>query len=236
MTKTKKYSLIAAVVILCVIMVFLGGQINATRANLVQGGGADVQLDLTSLDVKLLENGAQVTDENGEGMLLKALQDVTIDPGYTYPEEIAVQNTGSSPEYVRVVITKYWTKDGQKDTAVDPGTIQLLQDSDSWFINEAESTAEQTVYYYRKALQAGETTPLLFHAIRLDNSIAKDFTITPDPNNSKVIRAVFAYDGRNFNVEAEAQSVQYKYANEAIPSAWGVNNLRVVDGEITAAQ
>ena len=250
MTKVKKYSLIAVAAALCVVMILLGSLISTTRANLVQGNGSEVEVDLTSLDVKLIENGVQVNssdaeDQNEEaegqaseesaGSLLTELKGTVIDPGFTYDEQIAVKNTGNSPEYVRVVVRKYWTQDGKKDTGVKPETIQLLQDNEDWFVNEAESTAEQTVYYYRKALEAGETSTLLFGGVRLDPAIMKDFTVKEESGNPKVLKADFAYNALDFNVDAEAQSIQYKYADQAIPSAWGVNNLQVQNGELSLA-
>lgn len=236
MTKTKRNILVVAAAFLCIAMVALGGMIQNTRANLLQGNGAEVQVDLTSLDVKLMENGRQVNDEKGQGSLLTGLQGKAIDPGYTYENTVAVKNTGNSPEYVRVIITRYWTRDGNKNTSIRPETIQLLQNNEDWFVNQEETTTEQTVYYYRKALEAGETTSPLFSGMKLDSSIARDFTIRPQAGNAKVLKANFAYDGMKFNVEAEAQSIQFKYAEDAIPSAWGVNDIRVEDGGLSLAR
>lgn len=123
MTKINKNTLRIAAAVLCIALIVLGGLIGRTRAALLEGNGAQVELGMETLAVQLTENGETV---DGDGTLFSSLKDVSIDPGYTYADEIAVNNNGASEEYVRVIVTKYWTDDSGKVTTVSPDDIELV--------------------------------------------------------------------------------------------------------------
>ena len=48
-----------------------------------------------------------------------------------------------------------------------------------------------------------------------------------------VIKGSFDYDGVEFGVEVEVQSVQFSNAEDAIASAWGVPNVSISGDEVT---
>lgn len=231
MTKISKNTLKITAAILCIALVILGGLIGRSRAALLEGDGAQVELGMETLDVQLLENGDAVADG---GRLFSSLDDAKIDPGYTYDDAVAVRNSGVGEEYVRVIVTKYWTdENGSKVTSVKPDEIELAE-GNGWTANKAESTAEQTVYYYNSSLAAGEDSSPLFTGIRLDGSIAEAYEITEKSDDNKTtLIAAFDYDGLSFNVEAEAQAVQYEHGQEAAGSAWGVTNVTFSGGSVT---
>ncbi len=229
MTKINKNTLRIAAAVLCIALIVLGGLIGRTRAALLEGNGAQVELGMETLAVQLTENGKTV---DGDGTLFSSLKDVSIDPGYTYADEIAVNNNGASEEYVRVIVTKYWTDDGGKVTTVSPDDIELVL-GNGWAANKKESTAEQTVYYCNKSLAPGGSSTL-FTGIKLDADIAGAYTIKEKSEDDKTtLIAEFKYDGLTFNVEAEAQAVQYEHGQEAAGSAWGVTNVTFNNGSVT---
>ncbi|MBP3897796.1 MAG: hypothetical protein J6D57_08235 [Mogibacterium sp.] len=233
MTKINRKTLRLIATALCVVMIVLGGLIARTAAALIEGDEAQLEMGMATLDVQLTENDTVVADGTTEGKLFSALADTVIDPGYTYEENIAVRNSGASPEYVRVIIRKYWTDDSGKVTdAVSPESIELVTGS-GWFENAAESSTEQSVYYCSRSLDAGTDSAPLFTGIRVNGKIADAFTIAEDPADDKVLKATFAYDGLSFNVEAEVQAIQYDHANEAAGSAWGITNIVFADGRVT---
>ena len=200
MTKINKNTLRIAAAVLCIALIVLGGLIGRTRAALLEGNGAQVELGMETLAVQLTENG--------------------------------VNNNGASEEYVRVIVTKYWTDDGGKVTTVSPDDIELVL-GNGWAANKKESTAEQTVYYCNKSLAPGGSSTL-FTGIKLDADIAGAYTIKEKSEDDKTtLIAEFKYDGLTFNVEAEAQAVQYEHGQEAAGSAWGVTNVTFNNGSVT---
>jgi len=230
MTKISNNTLKRIAAVLCVALVILGGLIGRSRAALLESNEAQVELGMETLAVQLTENGDEVADG---GRLFGSLDETKIDPGYTYSDTVAVRNSGASEEYVRVIVTRYWTdKDGKKVTSVKPDEIELTKGS-GWTANKSESTAEQTVYYYKSSLAAGEDSDPLFTGIRLNGKIAEAYKITAKNEGDKTtLIAGFDYDGLSFNVEAEAQAVQYEHGQEAAGSAWGVRNVTFSDGSV----
>ena len=109
--------------------------------------------------------------------LLEGL-DENLVPGKTYNEVLAVQNTGSIDQYVRVTIRKYWVDpDGEKTQELDPSLIDLhLLESNGWIIDEDASTSERTVLYYNDLLEDGETTAPLSDTLTINGDIATKVT------------------------------------------------------------
>ena len=92
-----------------------------------------------------------------------------------------------------------------------------------WYLNEAESTAERAVYYYKKKLEKGGTTSALIDGIRVNSTILNDVGTSTQGDNPTIITYEYKYNGYSFGLEAEAQAVQTHHADEAIPSIWGVD-------------
>ena len=116
-------------------------------AALRYGNSQNVNLEMSSIDVRLLENGkiTPEVDQSKEGWLLSELNSKTIDPGYAYDEVIEARNTADQPEYVRVIVRKYWMDKDNKRVDLDPSLIKLGYknadfNSDAWIINDAETT------------------------------------------------------------------------------------------------
>lgn len=229
MTKINRNTLRLIAAALCIALLVLGVLISRSVAALLEGNDAQLEMGMASLDVQLTENGTVVADGTREGTLFAALADTNPDPGYTYNEEIRARNSGSAPEYVRVIIRKYWTDQNGKATKdIDPDRI-VLAAGDGWFENPAESSTEQSVYYCRQSLAAGADSAPLFTGIRIDGNIAADYELS-EADTDGVIKATYAYDGLSFNVEAEVQAIQYEHAQEAAGSAWGITDVTFSDG------
>jgi len=99
-----------------------------------------------------------------------------------------------------------------------------LKEGSGWVIDKNASTKERTILYYTGILPAGESTPALSDTLTIDGSIAtkvkQDVT---EKDGYKTITTTYAYDGYNFQLEAEADAVQTHNAQDAIKSAWGVD-------------
>lgn len=155
--------------------------------------------------------------------------------GKKYPEELYVANTGAIDQYVRVTIYKYWLDgEGNKLTELSPSLIDLhlvnCGPGEAWMVDEASSTKERTVLYYRNILKAaGEGVPEaetmslpLCDYLRIDPSLAdKVSQEIVKEGEYTTITTTYLYDGVEFRIEAQVDAVQTHSAEDAIWSAWG---------------
>lgn len=238
MSKKKKMPLRGLTVALLSASVVLlaGSTVGSARAALTyysENYGA--QVEVSNIGVSLVENDKVISKRdyasNGKwdeatGDLLTGLKEEKIVPGKQYEEAIKVTNSGSIDSYVRVILKKSWTnKEGAKDTTLSPDLIDLnLKEGSGWVIDKNASTKERTILYYTGILPAGKSTPALSDTLTIDGSIAtkvkQDVT---EKDGYKTITTTYAYDGYNFQLEAEADAVQTHNAQDAIKSAWGVD-------------
>lgn len=221
MKKNKKsFPLKPALLLSASALLLLGSTIGSTRAALTYySENYSAQIEMSAIDVTLLENGKAV---EGDGLLKDMLgKDGKLTPGKKYEEKISVQNSGNIDTFVRVVLTKSWQDEaGQKDTTLSPDLIELNLTGNGWEQANVESSPERIVLYYTQALAPGESAPELSDAIRIDNVIAEKVTKKVEGNT---IRYVYDYNGYSFSLDAEVHAVQTHNAKEAIKSAWGVD-------------
>lgn len=203
--------------------------------------------EISSIGTSIVENGVIVASRNygsnnnwdeTSGDLFRNIIDGNGDLkiGKQYPYEVSVLNSGSIDTYVRVILTKSMQdKDGIKTTYLSPDVIDLnLVENDDWIIDESASTTERTIFYYKKILSVGETTPSLTDYIRIDDSIlwkAEERNVT-DENGYETINMDYSCDGMSFIVDIETDAVQTHNAADAIKSAWGVNVTVDSNGDI----
>ena len=202
-------------------------------------GGAraalNIQSEIYESTVVLPTIGVQLLEKKGdkftpvEGDLLEALlgEDKVLKPGKIYKEGLAVRNTGTIDEFVRVTVQKYWLDaKGNKTPAMDSDWIQLgFVTGGGWVIDDAATTEERTVLYYTSALPVGEDSTPLMESITLDGKVAKMVTQTRDPAEGypATITTTFNYDGYKLCLEATVDSVQTHNGQAAVKSAWGRN-------------
>lgn len=233
----------AAVFILAVLMLLFSG-VQTTRAVLsYQSNYYNAETEMQSIGVSLLENGTPVSEllkgplkvkePNGEDVT-KAEKEFRY--GVTYAENLAVQNSGSIDEYVRVIVTRYWLKDGVTDPAkpgtdasMDPKLIKL-HPTGNWINGGTSASGEQIVFYYPGILPAGAASSDFIDAFQVDGSMAVKTNV--EQKDGKVT-VTYEYDGRSFVIAAEAQCVQTHNADLAINSAWGADAARILAPYIT---
>ena len=117
-------------------------------------------------------------------------------------KDIAFQNTGNIPAYVRVAVSASWTVDAE-------GT-QLANVSAKDTYNETHSTSNKWVkhdgyWYYTEPVEAGEFTDILFTSVKPKTS---------DELGEK-------YEGLHFRYDVSAQLIQAE-PEDAVKNAWGV--------------
>ena len=220
--------------------------VGSTRAALTYySENYEVKISVHSIGVSLVENGDVVShrnyvddtwqEETGElltGMLEEG-EKLTL--GKTYGEELSVENRGTIDSYVRVILYRNWTKDGEKaDTELSPDLIELNLTGNGWIVDEDASTAERTVLYYTRVLPSGQETSPFSDWIRIAPSIGDKVTETRTTADGwTTVTTEFAYDGYRFNIKVEADAVQTHNAAEAVKSAWGVDVSIGADGSLS---
>lgn len=199
------------------------------------------ELDMSDIGVTLLENGNAVAKNGETGILLEHLldEDESLIPGKSYDEVLAVQNTGSIDEYVRVNIVRRWIRDQIPDTELSPSLIELELNQADWIVDAEASTPERTVAYLKHILPQGETSPPIFTKL----CISRDVTASVKENREDhVLTYTYVYDGIEFCIEATVEAVQGNHIADAAGSAWGVDLPEDVtiapdsDGEMVSGQ
>ena len=204
------------------------------------------EISLDDIGVSLVENGELVSTRDyansskvnvawleARGDLLSGMlaEGETLKLGKAYTEKLAVRNTGTINEFVRVTVYKYWVDaNGNKLTNLSPSLIDLkFEEGNGWVMDKNSSTDERTVMYYTKRLPVGTSdgkndTPALTSTLTIDPKAAVEVTQTETAvdGNHKTIKTTYTYDTKTFVVEATADAVQDHHADHAIPSAWGV--------------
>lgn len=132
------------------------------------------QIDIKSIGVTLTENGNDVSwrdykhkdDDWSEatgvllGDMLKNAGDEKLILDKKYDEKLAVKNSGSIDEYVRVTVQHYWAdkETGDKLSNLDPSKIQIDFTNDGWTEDKSAETTERNVFYYNSILKKGQTS------------------------------------------------------------------------------
>ena len=250
------------------VVIFAGSGFTGARAALtIIGPNYDATIATNAIDVAITEKiegaGSATTIANTTELqpgTLTLTNDETLAIGKPYKDEIAVKNTTQVPEYVRVVVRKYWyEKDKTEKTdgtlGLNPKWIELnVKDPSKWITKtRSDSNQEYTVYYLKSQLGA-TASEVLFDGFRVSHEVktaGKTITVTKgetkmvfdndadasaaakDLGDGAIIEYSYTYDGCTFNVEVEAQSVQTHNAADAMKSVWGVN-ATVSGNSITA--
>lgn len=224
-------------------ILLLGGTIGGTRAALTYySENYTTRLEVPNIGVTLTENGAPVSWRNyGEasdgtwdettGALLAGIvsEGESFRLGQSYPEALAVMNSGTIDQYVRVSIYRYWLDPaGKKTQKLSPEWIDLNLINDSnWLLDGGASTRERLVLYYKDILGVGETTIPLSDFLTVNSAVALQAeqsvteTVGEDGIVYRTITTTYPYNGYRFVLKAEVDAVQTHNAADAIWSAWG---------------
>ena len=137
-----------------------------TTRNVITSGG---------VDIALLEHTADGTPYPKDP--------VVIMPGDVVSKRVSVENTGSSPAYLRVMLTP-----GVNDANLSAADcIQMDLDLTNW-------TYQDGYYYYNQILQPGQTTPALLTQVTFVGE-----------------KITNAYLGKMFSLDVEVQAVQSEH-------------------------
>ena len=201
------------------------------------------QIDIKSIGVTLTENGNDVSwrdykhkdDDWSEATGVLLGDKLILDK--KYDEKLAVKNSGSIDEYVRVTVQHYWVdkETGDKLSKLDPSKIQIDFTNDGWTEDKSAETTERNVFYYNSILKKGQTSSDFTDKISISGDIAAIVgqTTQTDDNGLTTITTTYEYDGALFVLEATVDAVQTHNAKDAIKSAWGVDVNISDDGALS---
>ena len=161
-------------------------------------------------------------NDNGLAMETSAVQ-----IGKNYDCIVAATNDGQIPQYLRIVIHRYWV-DAQgnkvKDVNFNPALIVTTDESGnpynsgSWYWDAASSTPEREIYYYKQIVEANSSTDNLYRYAKIDPSVAKMVRIGTDGSYE------YIYGNLTAKIDVEVDAVQTHNARAAMKSAWGVSD------------
>ena len=206
--------------------------------------GAEVSM--YDIGVSLVENKAIISNRDYNSALLgdnwhentgklvagmvPSGEDLKLD--HAYDEVLAVENTGTIDEYVRVTIYRYWVDENNKKLLdLSPSLIDLnLLTGGKWTLDKNATTTERTVLYYKEVLPAGATSDPFSDTLTIRQADgmtagmrAKVTTSeTVDAEGRRVITTTYDYEGIQFVLRVDVDAVQTHNAADAIRSAWGV--------------
>lgn len=230
--------------------------VGSTRAALTQTENMQYNLSISDLSVDLYEKqpttdgGREYVSVSDEGKkLLTTLvgEGESFQIGREYAEETAFSNDGNYDAYVRVIITKSWkdtagTGVAEKDTTLDPALIEVtMADPGAWYKDEAASTREREVYYYKTVVEAptrdednnilsgGAPIPIT-SAISVKNDVTQIVTRDGTTGN---ITTTYDYDGKSLDLDIEVNALQTHNAVDAAKGSWGVVLNLDSEGNIT---
>lgn len=153
------------------------------------------KISAPKLDIAIKENGEVLSDE------------VIIDeiaPNGIVEKPLYVDNTQTSPAYIRVELNKYWVNDqGKKTPEIDASLIKLNYDARDWIVQTDEKNGETVYMYYRYPVESGHKTSNFIDNIQLGN-LSNDFT------------------NKQICLDIDADGIQVMAAKEAILAEWGL--------------
>ena len=217
MNKKKASPIIVGILFAVAAVMIVTGTIGGVKAAPLITNNQDylAEMVLTDIGIQITENGEIVPDGQD---LMAWLTKPEFKIGKTYDEPLAVTNSGTINEYVRVSVYKYWTDKDGKDVTLDPGLITLHFVTDGgWTINEEESTEERTVLYYKEPIKPGDDSTVFMDTVTIDGKVARAISILEGEEK-------LDYDGVTFHIQVVADGVQDHNGDAAMTSAWGHTN------------
>lgn len=235
--KSKKKLLALLVVFLLTVTALVAVMANTAQAALnKQSETYEATLELTSLNVGLTENGDSVS--NGGELLTNLVPDgENLSFGKWYDEVLAAKNapdpetSSGQPEYVRVVINKFWLDDkGDKATNLDPSLIELGLVEEGWTVVKDQNSSEQIILYSKNPVALNDSL-VFMDRLRVSAKILGEAEVktlsqeTADTGGtySRYSTTVYTYDNHKFGISVEVDAVQTHNAADAIKGAWGVD-------------
>ena len=221
----KKNFLLNKTTILAVSAVALLGlsAVGSTRAAIIAKTDKEIEANFRTsiVEVSLYENGERITD----GILLnnnEEFKDFHI--GETYNEVVSFKNGEDYDAYARVIITKSWYDGEKKDQTLNPALIDLtIADPDAWIIDEAASTPERTVYYYKNPVAAKADPIAITNSLKVNDVITEIVTESAVEGATEgTIQTTYNYDGRSFSIDVQVDEIQTHNAYDAARASWGV--------------
>lgn len=230
--KKKTFNLLTILLAVVAVCLLLVGGIGGTRAALNITSDTYIgTLNTPTVSVELHENDSKEAATS----LLSSMQNEPLVLGKEYAEKLTAVNSGTTDQYVRVTLYKYWTEgeDGKR-VDLDPSYIQLIQGNEDWILDGSMTTKERLVYYYKYPVAVKSGTSSVIDKVAVDGEVAnlvKQTQTTVDENHT-TITTTYKYDGLQINLKASVDAIQTHHAAEAMQASWGVTPTFDADGNL----
>ncbi len=242
--KKNRVSPVKMLLLFAVILCLGFSGVQTTRAALsVQSNYYRAQANMQDTGIAIMENGVQITDRfnepeyrgrllGGDLMLMNGETVADFNYGVRYRENLAVKNTGTIDQFVRVFVTRYWAELDENGNVIrklpelNPELIEVRFVDGNWTNPVLTPSGERYTLYYTGnggILAPDEVSPIFADSIRVNGDLELIVsTVTTDVvDGKKVTVYTYIYDGKAFILEVEAQGVQTHNAKDAVISAWG---------------
>ena len=177
------------------------------------------------------------TSHSGAAMVEEFNPDSSFLPGETVIKKVAFQNTGEMDIFLRVEVPpeEAWYAKGESEPLDEPYTTETVRknwtvvwpkggdaaDTDYW--SQVFTDADGTKYrYYRRILQAGETTEDILDSIKLSTKVSND-------------RHDIDYSDKIYKLTFNAEAVPVEELNGelSVQSQWNMDVTKGNDGILT---
>lgn len=210
----KKKLILMGVAAALVTTAFIGGSLAYFQAD---GREVQQQISTPGLSIDLID---RTTGEKApESYVFEdAMPGAVID----LENKLVVENTGNTPLYTRVTVTRCWgSGSGEgfvKDFDGESGKITVVPDGD-WLIMENTDGNDGNLYlYYRYPLPEGASTASILDRLEIPEELGNKYT-------DKMIE-----------LSVEADAVQASSAQDAILAEWGVFPEFDQDGSLVSIE
>lgn len=199
----------------------LGAVFGGTMAAYQAETNTEKTISTSSVDIRLNIEGTAVDDQGNVLYNSSDLKDGVV------TGRVSATNAGNKAVYLRIQITKAWYRGEEKifeagGRDVDSRTIEAhLINPEDWLVPEDfEDQNHENIYiYYKKVLNAGETTSEVMDSFSLLKNA--------DGNTNQ-------YAGLSARMRFDANSIQTVAAKDAMLAEWGVIAAFDADGRIVS--
>lgn len=210
----RKIKIFYIIIIFTIIMTIF--PIKKTNAILSTGG---------TTGVSLVENGNEITehDEEDNLILFDNINSKKIKPGKKNSYELAVENSGTTNEFVRITVTK--SISCIEGESISSSLLRLgLDDGKNWIIDENTSTENTITMYCKKMLKAGQISANAINEFSIDNEalrLIKEETIE-ETDGYKTINIGYKLDNAVIAINVIVEAIQAVDVENAIKSMWDI--------------
>ena len=170
--------------------------------------------------VSNISEGKVKVSLGGEGVSKLSGSDMIVSPGQSESYKLNVVNEGTGKNayglYTKVTIDSTWDDDVLDEGEIDKDYVSFKLAGKKLKEVLSYDDGEETVLYYTKPIEAGESSSNFLDEIHFEDGMSKEFY------------------GGNFKFDVNVEAVQKSNSKDAIAAEWGVFPKIDSNGNITS--